>query len=48
MENETKKSKLTAKDILAKTGPGIIMAAAAVGTGTVSKYISRRKSSLSI
>lgn len=35
MENETKKSKLTAKDILAKTGPGIIMAAAAVGTGTV-------------
>lgn len=28
MENETKKSKLTAKDILAKTGPGIIMAAA--------------------
>lgn len=23
MENETKKSKLTAKDILAKTGPGI-------------------------
>ena len=35
MENETEKSKLTAKDILAKTGPGIIMAAAAVGTGTV-------------
>ena len=33
MENETKKSKLTAKDILAKTGPGIIMAAAAVGSG---------------
>ena len=26
---------MTAKDILAKTGPGIIMAAAAVGTGTV-------------
>ena len=37
MENETKKSKLTAKDILAKTGPGIIMAAAAVGSGTVNQ-----------
>lgn len=34
-ENANTKKKLTAKDILAKTGPGIIMAAAAVGTGTV-------------
>lgn len=27
--------KISAKEILAKTGPGIIMAAAAVGTGTI-------------
>lgn len=34
METNVKK-KLTAREILGKTGPGIIMAAAAVGTGTV-------------
>lgn len=35
MSEETMKKGLSAKAILSKTGPGIIMAAAAVGTGTV-------------
>ena len=35
MADKNTKKKLSAKSILAKTGPGIIMAAAAVGTGTV-------------